>query len=209
MVCIFADMKIICVGRNYVAHAKELGNETPTEPVIFLKPDSAILNAKEPFFIPDFSHDIHYEAELVVRIDRIGKHIEERFAHKYYNDITVGIDFTARDLQAKLKEKGLPWELAKGFDRSAVIGQWHDKSAFDLNNLNFYLDKNGNRVQHGNTSLMLFSVDKIISFVSRYFTLKIGDVIYTGTPAGVGKVEPGDILNGFLESQECFSVKVR
>jgi 2-keto-4-pentenoate hydratase/2-oxohepta-3-ene-1,7-dioic acid hydratase in catechol pathway len=202
-------MKIICVGRNYVAHAKELGNETPTEPVIFLKPDSAILNAKEPFFIPDFSDDIHYEGELVVRINRIGKHIEERFAHKYYDEITVGIDFTARDLQAKLKEKGLPWELAKGFDRSAVLGQWHNKSNFDLKNLHFYLHKNGVEVQHGETSLMLFSIDKIIAFVSRYFTLKIGDVIYTGTPAGVGKVMPGDLLSGKLEGLDCFEIKVR
>lgn len=202
-------MKIICVGRNYVAHAKELGNETPTEPVIFLKPDSAILNAKEPFFIPDFSEDIHYEGELVVRINRIGKHIEERFAHKYYDEITVGIDFTARDLQAKLKEKGLPWELAKGFDRSAVLGQWYNKADFDLKNLQFYLYKNSAEVQHGDTSLMLFSIDKIIAFVSRYFTLKIGDVIYTGTPAGVGKVMPGDILSGKLENLDCFEVKVR
>lgn len=202
-------MKIICVGRNYVAHAKELGNETPTEPVIFLKPDSAILNAKEPFFIPDFSEDIHYEGELVVRINRIGKHIEERFAHKYYDEITVGIDFTARDLQAKLKEKGLPWELAKGFDRSAVLGQWYKKADFDLKNLQFYLYKNSAEVQHGDTSLMLFSIDKIIAFVSRYFTLKIGDVIYTGTPAGVGKVMPGDILSGKLENLDCFEVKVR
>lgn len=202
-------MKIICVGRNYVAHAKELGNETPTEPVIFLKPDSAILNAREPFFIPDFSDDIHYEGELVVRINRIGKHIDERFAHKYYKEITVGIDFTARDLQAKLKEKGLPWELAKGFDRSAVIGNWQNKEAFDIKNLHFFLFKNGAEVQHGDTSLMLFSVDKIISYVSRYFTLKIGDVIYTGTPAGVGKVSPGDILVGKLGAEDCFEVKIR
>lgn len=186
-----------------------MGNETPIEPVIFLKPDSAILNAREPFFIPDFSDDIHYEGELVVRINRIGKHIEERFAHKYYQEITVGIDFTARDLQAKLKEKGLPWELAKGFDRSAVIGNWQNKEAFDIKNLHFYLFKNGAEVQHGDTSLMLFSVDKIISFVSRYFTLKIGDVIYTGTPAGVGKVSPGDILVGKLGTEDCFEVKIR
>lgn len=203
------SMKIICVGRNYVAHARELGNETPEDPVIFLKPDSALLNAQEPFFIPDFSSDIHYETELVVRINRIGKQIEPKFAHKYYEELTVGLDFTARDLQSKLKAKGLPWELAKGFDRSAAVGKWIPKKDLPEFPLNFTMERNGVEAQNGNTSHMLFSIDEIIAFVSRYFTLKIGDLIFTGTPEGVGKVEKGDLLVGRLEGQTCFEVKVR
>ncbi len=202
-------MKIICVGRNYAAHAKELGNETPEDPVIFLKPDSALLNSQEPFFIPDFSSDIHYETELVVRINRIGKHIDPKFAHKYYDDLTVGLDFTARDLQSKLKARGLPWELAKGFDRSAAVGKWISKRELPDFPLNFTMERNGSKVQHGQTDHMLFSIDEIIAFVSRFFTLKIGDLIFTGTPEGVGKVEKGDLLIGKLEGHQCFEVKVR
>jgi 2-keto-4-pentenoate hydratase/2-oxohepta-3-ene-1,7-dioic acid hydratase in catechol pathway len=201
-------MKIICVGRNYVAHAKELGNEAPTEPVIFLKPDSSILNQREPFYIPDFSDDIHYETELIIRINRTGKHVSEKFAHKYYDQISVGIDFTARDLQQKLKEKGLPWELAKGFDRSAVLGKWQNKANFTVP-YHFKMHLNNEPVQQGDTSLMLFSIDKIITFVSRYYTLKIGDIIFTGTPAGVGRVTTGDILEGYLEDVACFKVKIK
>lgn len=196
------------MGRNYVAHAKELGNEAPTEPVIFLKPDSSILNQREPFYIPDFSDDIHYETELIIRINRTGKHVSEKFAHKYYDQISVGIDFTARDLQQKLKEKGLPWELAKGFDRSAVLGKWQNKANFTVP-YHFKMHLNNEPVQQGDTSLMLFSIDKIITFVSRYYTLKIGDIIFTGTPAGVGRVTTGDILEGYLEDVACFKVKIK
>ncbi len=202
-------MKIICVGRNYAAHAVELGNEIPSDPVIFLKPDSAILPRREPFFIPDFSDDIHYETELVVKISKLGKNIDEFFAHKYYEEFTLGIDFTARDLQNRLKEKGLPWELSKGFDRSAAIGTFLQKKGFDLNKLHFTMRKNGIEVQHGDTSLMLHPIDKIIAYVSRYYTLKIGDLIFTGTPAGVGRVETGDVLTGYLEEKVMFNVKVK
>ena len=169
--------KIICVGRNYADHAKELGNALPSNPVIFLKPDSAILQKGKPFFIPSFSNDIHYECELLVRINKLGKHIEKRFAHKYYQEISLGIDFTARDLQQELKSKGLPWELAKGFDGSAVIGKWVDKSAYDLKATKFELYKNDSVVQSGNTKDMVFDIDSIISYISTYFTLKIGDII--------------------------------
>lgn len=202
-------MKIFCVGRNYSLHAKELGNELPEEPVIFMKPDSALLRQGEPFFIPDFSNDVHYETEVVVKINRLGKAIEERFAHRYYNEFSLGIDFTARDIQARLKAKGLPWELAKGFDGSAVVGKWLSKQDYDLNKLDFRLKLNKQQVQEGNTSQMLFSIDEIIAFISQYFTLKIGDLIYTGTPAGVGKVSIGNLLEGFVKDVEVFKVKVR
>jgi len=203
-------MKIICIGRNYAAHARELGNEVPEEPVIFMKPETAVVLHRQPFFIPDFTQDVHYEAEVVVRINRLGKHIEERFAHKYYDAVTLGIDFTARDLQAKLKAKGLPWERAKAFDGSAVVGTFLPKDKFaELNNLNFELHKNGNLVQKGNTSNMLNSIDQIIAFASQYFTLKIGDLIFTGTPEGVGKVEANDALIGYLESQKVFELSVK
>lgn len=201
-------MKIICVGRNYAEHAKELKNEVPENPVIFLKPDSALLNMKEPFFIPDFSEDIHYEAEVVVRIDRIGKHIEPQFAHKYYNKISLGIDFTARDIQSQLKSKGLPWELAKAFDRSAAVGKWFPKEKFNMP-MQFSLHKNNTLVQQGNTADMLFGIDEIIAFASKYFTLKIGDIIFTGTPAGVGKVQKDDVLTGRLEQEIAFEVKIK
>lgn len=204
-------MKIICIGRNYTEHIAELKNERPDEPVIFLKPDSAILLKKQPFFIPAFTDDIHYEVELLVRIKKIGKHIQQKFAHKYYDEIGLGIDFTARDLQQKLKEKGLPWEKAKAFDGSAVIGEeWLEKSDFsDLNNISFSLQKNGQVVQRGVTSHMLWKIDEIIEYISRYFTLKIGDVIFTGTPAGVGPVAINDELTGFIEDKQIFSIQVK
>jgi len=204
-------MKIICIGRNYSAHISELKNEKPTEPVIFLKPDTSILLKKQPFFIPDFSNDVHYEVEVLVKINRVGKYIEEQYAHKYYNEIGLGIDFTARDLQQKLKDKGLPWEKAKGFDGAAVIGEnWIDKNSIpNLNNINFSLLKNNEPVQTGNTSDMLWKIDEIISYVSKYFTLKIGDIIFTGTPEGVGKVEVNDVLTGLIEDKQLFSIQVK
>ena len=203
-------MKIICIGRNYSEHAKELGNETPKEPVFFLKPDTAISPKGHPFFIPDFSNNVQHEVELVVRINRLGKYIEEKFAHKYYEQIGLGIDFTARDIQQEVKEKGLPWEKAKGFDGSAVISRKYlDKKELELADLNFSLKKNGEIVQSGNTQQMLFKIDQIIAYISQFYTLKIGDLIYTGTPAGVGQVNPGDVLEGFIEEQKMFEVKVR
>lgn len=203
-------MKIICIGRNYADHAKELGNQVPSEPVIFMKPDSAILAKGNAFFIPDFSNDVHYEAELVVRIDRLGKNIEERFAHRYFSEIALGIDFTARDLQQKLKDKGLPWEKAKSFDGAAFLGKFFDKKDFaDLTDLNFQLRKNGEIVQRGNTKDMLFSIDRLIAEVSKYFTIKIGDLIYTGTPAGVGPVVAGDELELFLADQPAGRLRVK
>ena len=203
-------MKIICIGRNYVNHAKELGNAIPSEPVFFLKPDTAISPKGHPFFIPDFTSNVHYEVELVIKINRLGKHIEEDFAHKYYQEIGLGIDFTARDVQEEVKAKGLPWEKAKGFDGSAVISRsFIPKIELDLNNINFTLEKNGDTVQVGNSKDMLFNFDKIIAYISQFYTLKIGDLIYTGTPAGVGQVNNGDILKGFIGTQKMFEVKVR
>jgi len=204
-------MKIICIGRNYSAHISELKNERPLGPVIFLKPDTAVLLKKQAFFIPDFSDDVHYEVEVLVKINKVGKHIQEKFAYKYYDEIGLGIDFTARDLQQKLKEKGLPWEKAKGFDGAAVIGEkWLDKNSIpDLNNLRFSLQKNNEFVQQGNTGDMLWKTDEIIAYVSQYFTLKIGDIIFTGTPEGVGKVETNDKLTGFIEEEQIFSIQVK
>lgn len=203
-------MKLICIGRNYTEHITELENEKPKEPVVFQKPDTAILLKKQPFFIPDFSEDIHHEVEVLVKINRVGKYIDKKFAHKYYNEIGLGIDFTARDLQKQLKEKGLPWEKAKAFDGSAVIGKWIEKSEIqDLNHLNFSLEKNGITVQQGNTQQMLWKIDELIEYVSKYFTLKIGDIIFTGTPSGVGKVVANDKLKGFIEDKEMFSITVK
>ncbi|MGE5943836.1 MAG: fumarylacetoacetate hydrolase family protein [Flavobacteriales bacterium] len=203
-------MKIICIGRNYAEHIKELENEKPTDPVIFLKPDTAILVKKQPFFIPDFSNDVHHEVEVLVKINRIGKHIDKKFAHKYYNEIGLGIDFTARDLQTKLKEKGLPWEKAKSFDGAAVIGDWIPIEGIkDVNAIEFSLKKNENIVQIGNTSHMLWKIDELIEYISKYFTLKIGDIIFTGTPAGVGKVEANDKLTGFINEKKMFSITVK
>ena len=202
-------MKIICIGRNYADHAKELGNSIPKEPVIFLKPDTAILPKKNPFFIPDFSDDLHHELELVVRINRVGKSIEERFAHRYYNQVTVGIDFTARDIQRDCKEKGLPWEKAKAFDGSAPIGEWLELESLDIQNLNIELKKNGETVQLGNTKDMLFTVDKLIEEISKYFTLKIGDLLFTGTPAGVGAISKNDELEAFLEDRSLLKLRIK
>ena len=203
-------MKIICIGRNYTDHIKELENERPQEPVIFLKPDTSLLLKNQPFFIPPFSEDVHYEVEVLVRINRIGKHIQEKFSHKYYDEIGLGIDFTARALQAKLKAKGLPWEKAKAFDGAAVVGAWVSKSELpNVDDLNFQMKKNNEIVQSGTTSLMLWKIDEIISYVSQFFTLKIGDIIFRGTPAGVGKVSENDILEGSLEGRKMFSIKVK
>lgn len=203
-------MKLICIGRNYTEHIAELENEKPTDPVVFLKPDTAILLKKQPFFIPDFSDEIHHEVEVLVKINKVGKHIDRKFAHKYYDQISVGIDFTARDLQSQLKVKGLPWEKAKAFDGAAVVGQWISKSEVeDINNVNFSLLKNDEVVQQGNTNLMLWKVDELIEYVSKYFTLKIGDIIFTGTPAGVGKVIANDSLVGYIEDKQLFSIKVK
>ena len=203
-------MKIICIGRNYVNHAKELGNVISSEPVFFLKPDTAISPKGHPFFIPDFTSNVHYEVELIIKINRLGKHIQESFAHKYYQEIGLGIDFTARDVQEEVKAKGLPWEKAKGFDGSAVISRsFIPKEELDLNNIDFTLEKNGDTVQVGNSKNMLFNFDKIIAYISQFYTLKIGDLIYTGTPAGVGQVNNGDILKGFIGTRKMFEVKVR
>lgn len=203
-------MKIICIGRNYAKHIEELNNERPDEPVIFLKPDSAVLLKQHPFVIPEFSNDIHHEVEVLVKINKIGKYIEPKFAKNYYDEIGLGIDFTARDLQSKLKEKGLPWEKAKAFDGSAVIGNFLPKSKFDsMENINFELLNNGVSVQKGNTSLMLWKIDELIAHVSQYFTLKIGDIIFTGTPEGVASVKPNDVLEGYLEGEKMFKIQVK
>ncbi|AZJ32142.1 2-keto-4-pentenoate hydratase/2-oxohepta-3-ene-1,7-dioic acid hydratase (catechol pathway) [Tenacibaculum mesophilum] len=202
-------MKIICIGRNYAKHIEELANETPENPVVFLKPDSAILPKKMPFFIPPFSNDIHYEVEVLVKINKVGKHISPKFAHKYYDTVGLGIDFTARDVQAQCKEKGLPWEKAKAFDGSAIVGEFFPKEDFDLENLSFQLQKNDEVVQDGNTTSMLWKIDELISYVSQYFTLKKGDIIFTGTPAGVGKVAENDILTGTIEGKQAFQIKVK
>ncbi|NOY47755.1 MAG: fumarylacetoacetate hydrolase family protein [Chlorobi bacterium] len=203
-------MKIICIGRNYTEHIQELENEKPTNPVVFLKPDTSILLKKQPFFIPDFSNDVHYEVEILVKINKVGKHIDKKFAHKYYEEIGLGIDFTARDLQSQLKAKGLPWEKAKAFDGAAVIGKWLPKDGFkNIDNIAFSLYKNETIVQDGNTNLMLWKIEELIEYVSKYFTLKIGDIIFTGTPAGVGKVVTNDKLKGFIEKEELFSITVK
>ncbi|THF49890.1 fumarylacetoacetate hydrolase family protein [Flavobacterium supellecticarium] len=203
-------MKIICIGRNYTEHIAELQNERPDEPVIFLKPDTAILPKQFPFVIPEFSNDVHHEVEILVKISKVGKYIEPKFAHKYYDEIGLGIDFTARDVQSRLKEKGLPWEKAKAFDGSAVIGEFLSKTEFNsLENITFELASNGQTVQKGNTSHMLWKIDELIAYVSQYFTLKTGDVIFTGTPAGVAKVNPNDVLEGFIEGKQLFRIQVK
>ncbi len=203
-------MKIICIGRNYTNHIAELKNERPTEPVVFMKPDSAILLKQHPFVLPEFSNDVHHEIELIVKINKVGKYIEPKFAHKYYDEISVGIDFTARDLQDQLKAKGLPWEKAKAFDGSAVIGEFVSKEQFaSLEDVNFELIKNGAVAQKGNSSLMLWKIDELIAYVSQFFTLKIGDIIFTGTPEGVAAVQPNDVLEGYLEGQQLFRIQVK
>ncbi|MGR3809469.1 fumarylacetoacetate hydrolase family protein [Jiulongibacter sp. NS-SX5] len=202
-------MKIIAIGRNYAAHIEELKNDVPTEPVIFTKPDTAILRNNEPFYYPSISNNIHHELEVILKINKMGKNIEEKFAHKYYDEIGLGIDFTARDVQSKLKEKGLPWDLAKGFNGSAPISEFISKEDFDLQNLNFELKVNGETRQKGNTSHMIYKFDYIISFVSKYFTLKTGDIIFTGTPAGVAEVKIGDKLEATLEGNMMLDFEVK
>jgi acylpyruvate hydrolase len=202
-------MKIICIGRNYVEHAKELNNPVPSQPVVFLKPQSSLLIGGKPFYHPEFSQNIHHEIEIVLKIKKNGKAISPKFAPDYYDEIGLGIDFTARDLQDKLKEKGQPWELAKAFDNSAVIGDFVQKSELNLENIHFELTKNGSPVQIGETKDLIFSFDYLISFVSNYFTLQVGDLIYTGTPAGVGKVEIGDELIGNIEAKQLLSCKIK
>ena len=203
-------MSIFCIGRNYVEHAHELGNEVPTSAIIFMKPDTAILPKKTPFVIPEFSNDVHHEVEVLVKICKVGKYISPKFAHKYYDEIGLGIDFTARDVQTALKEKGLPWEKAKAFDHSAIIGDFLPKIHFpSLENINFELRKNNEIVQQGTTSMMLWNIDEIVSYVSQFFTLKKGDIIFTGTPEGVGAVQPNDILEGFLEGNKMFRIQVK
>lgn len=201
-------MKIICIGRNYAEHAKELKNEVPTEPVFFMKPDTALLKESD-FYLPSFTNDLHHEIELVIKISKAGKHIEEQFAHKYYNEIGLGIDFTARDLQTKAKEKGLPWEKAKAFDNSAPIGNFIDKKNLDLNNINFELKVNGVSKQKGNSRDLIFSFDKVIAYVSQFISLKVGDLIYTGTPEGVGQVHMSDKLEGFLNGESFLKLNVK
>ena len=203
-------MKIICVGRNYFDHINELKNEKPDSPLLFLKPETSIIQKKQPFFIPNFSNDVQYEVEVLIKINRLGKAISPKFSHKYYDEIGLGIDFTARDLQNKLKKDSLPWEKSKSFDGSALIGNWiNKKNIDDLNNLDFSLTKNGDIVQKGNTSKMLWKIDKLISEISKFFTLKIGDIIFTGTPSGVGRVNENDKLVGYINEKECFSIKIK
>jgi 2-keto-4-pentenoate hydratase/2-oxohepta-3-ene-1,7-dioic acid hydratase in catechol pathway len=203
-------MKIICIGRNYVAHARELNNEVPSSPVFFMKPDSALVISNRPFFYPEFSRDVHHELEVVIRINRLGKSIEEKYAGRYFNELGLGVDFTARDLQAEQKKKGLPWEIAKGFDYSAPISEFFPLSEFkDIHKLSFRLDLNGKTVQDGNTSLMIFSFEKIIAYVSRFMTLKTGDLIFTGTPAGVGPVAIHDRLEAYLEGKKVMDFPVK
>lgn len=201
-------MKIICIGRNYAAHAKEMKADVPTEPVFFMKPDTALLK-EEDFYLPDFTKDLHHEIELVIKISKAGKHIEEQFAHKYYEEIGLGIDFTARDIQAKCKEKGLPWEKAKAFDNSAPIGTFINKAELQLNNIAFELKVNGQSRQIGNSSDLIFSFDKVIAHVSKFVTLKMGDLIYTGTPEGVGQVKIGDKLEGFINGKSFLKLNVK
>lgn len=203
-------MKIICIGRNYASHIKELQNERPDEPVLFLKPDTAVLQKQFPFVIPEFSNDVHHEVEVLVKINKVGKYIDAKFAHKYYDEIGLGIDFTARDVQSQLKEKGLPWEKAKAFDGAAVIGDWMPKEKFEaLDNISFEMTNNGVVVQKGSTANMLWKIDELVAYASQYFTLRTGDVLFTGTPEGVAKVNPGDVLEGSIEGNKLFRIQVK
>jgi 2-keto-4-pentenoate hydratase/2-oxohepta-3-ene-1,7-dioic acid hydratase in catechol pathway len=203
-------MKIICIGRNYANHAKEMNSPIPDVPMFFMKPDTALLPKKNPFFYPSFTNDLHYECEIVVRINKLGKNIAEKFAHEYYDEIGLGIDFTARDLQQKCKENGHPWEIAKAFEHSAPMSdQFLNKNNLSMENLNFFLYKNGEVVQHGNTKDMIFNIDKLIAYISQFMTLKIGDLLFTGTPEGVGPVQIGDILKGKIEDTDMFSLKIK
>jgi 2-keto-4-pentenoate hydratase/2-oxohepta-3-ene-1,7-dioic acid hydratase in catechol pathway len=202
-------MKIICIGRNYTEHIRELGNDRPEAPVVFLKPDTAILKDNQPFYYPDFSNDIHHEVELLIRIKKEGKSIDAAFAHQYYDEIGLGIDFTARDLQKQAKEKGLPWERAKAFNHSAVLSRFVPKNEYNLANCHFRLEKNGEIVQQGNTEQMIWPIDELIADISKFIQLKTGDIIFTGTPSGVGPVEIGDVLCGFLEDQPMFEFEIK
>lgn len=203
-------MKIICIGRNYIDHIKELSNQKPMNPVVFLKPDSAVIAKNQNFIIPSFSNEIHHEVELVIKINKVGKHIDKSFSHKYYDEIGLGIDFTARDIQSNLKEKGHPWEKSKAFDNSCMVGNFLKKEKLeDISKIEFSLKKNNEIVQSGCSNDMLWKIDELISYVSQYFTLKIGDLIFTGTPSGVSKVESGDILEGYISSIKMFTLKVK
>ena len=203
-------MKIICIGRNYIDHIKELSNQKPMNPVVFLKPDSSVIAKNQNFIIPSFSNEIHHEVELVVKINKVGKHIDKSFSHKYYDEIGLGIDFTARDIQSNLKEKGHPWEKSKAFDNSCMVGNFLKKEKLeDISKIEFSLKKNNELVQSGCSNDMLWKIDELISYVSQYFTLKIGDLIFTGTPSGVSKVESGDILEGYISSINMFTLKVK
>src|SRR5690606_8783805 len=203
-------MKIICVGRNYTEHIAELQNEKPDAPVIFMKPDTALLKNGLDFYLPEFSSEIHHEVELVVKISKVGKHIAQKFAHTYYEQLTLGIDFTARDVQRDLKEKGLPWEKAKAFDNSAFVGSWISKETYgDLNDIHFDLTRNNEKVQIGHSKKMLWKIDELIAYVSTYFTLKTGDLIFTGTPAGVSQIQRGDLLQGHINKQEIFNLSIK
>ena len=203
-------MKIICIGQNYVDHIKELSNKKSGSPLIFMKPDSSLISKNHPFIIPSFSDNIHHEVELIVKINRLGKHIDEKFSHKYYEEIGLGIDFTARDLQTDLRAKGHPWEKSKAFDNSCLVGGFLKKSQLnDMNNIDFELKKNNKIVQKGNSEKMIWKIDYLISYVSKYFTLKIGDLIFTGTPSGVGKVDSGDNLEGSISGEKLFSLNIK
>lgn len=202
-------MKIICVGKNYLKHIDELNSSKEDEPVIFLKPDTSIIQKNQPFFIPEFSNEIHYEIEIILKFNRMGKHIESKFSKKYFNQISLGLDFTARDFQNKFKERGLPWDISKGFDNSALIGDWKSIMTYDLDNINFRLEKNGKIVQQSNSKNMIWKIDELIAYASKYFTIKIGDIMFTGTPEGVGVVSEDDILEGFLGNEKVLSVKIK
>lgn len=203
-------MKLICIGKNYLKHIHELNSKKEDDPVIFLKPDTSVIQKKQPFFIPEFSSDIHYEVEVILKFNRVGKHIEPKFSKKYFDKISLGIDFTARDLQRKFKENGLPWDIAKGFDNSAMIGDWLSVDLFDdIDNINFRLEKNGEIVQKSNSSNMIWKIDQLISKASTFFTIKIGDIMFTGTPEGVGKVVENDLLEGYIDDKKVFSVRVK
>lgn len=203
-------MKILAIGQNYTEHNKELNSQHPTEPVVFMKPDSALLKNNKPFYIPDFSEDLHYETELIIKINRLGKHISPKYTDRYFAEIGLGVDFTARDLQRKLKDKGHPWEISKAFDNSAVIGDFLPVTELgDIQEIKFHLDINGKTVQQGNSKDMIFPISELISYTSRFFTLKIGDILFTGTPAGVGKVHVGDRLEGFIFEKKMFDFKIK
>ena len=203
-------MKIFAIGQNYIEHNKEMNSANPAEPIVFMKADTAALRDNKPFFLPDFSKEIHYETELIIKFNRIGRNISPRFAHRYYDEIGLGVDFTARDLQKRVKQEGKPWEISKAFDKSAVIGSFIPKEVIaDIQNIDFHLDLNGNIVQQGNSKDMIFPVSELIAYISKFFTIKIGDILYTGTPVGVGKVSIGDRLQGYIFDKKMFDFQVK